>query len=142
MASSTTSFIKKATFPTMAGNPPAGGAQPSGINGMIVTVLINVTTDPSALQVETGYPAGVTGCRVRDLSEDAARIALMEARLEGDLRLDELASEAGLSTSHFIRGFRQSTGKTPYQFFANQHHMARIFRSVTGLTPSAYRRLL
>jgi AraC family transcriptional regulator len=97
-------------------------------------------------------------------------IALMEARMEGDLRLDELAGEAGLSTSHFIRSFRQSTGKTPYQFlldwrvqraqalmrnphvsltevakssgFANQHHMARIFRSVTGITPSAYRRLL
>jgi AraC family transcriptional regulator len=94
-------------------------------------------------------------------------IALMEARLEGDLRLDELAREAGLSTSHFIRSFRESTGKTPYQFlldrrvqraqalmrdprtsltevakssgFANQHHMARIFRCVTGMTPSAYR---
>ena|SRR5438309_1191096 len=74
------------------------------------------------------------------------------------------------STSHFIRSFRESTGKTPYQFlldrrvqraqtllrdprasltevakssgFANQHHMARIFRSVTGMTPSAYRRSL
>jgi len=97
-------------------------------------------------------------------------IALMEARLEGDLGLVELASEAGLSTSHFIRSFRESTGKTPYQFlldrrvqraqtlmrdprasltevakssgFANQHHMARIFRCVTGMTPSAYRRSL
>jgi AraC family transcriptional regulator len=97
-------------------------------------------------------------------------IALMEARLEGDLRLEELAREAGLSTSHFIRSFRESTGKTPYQFlldrrvqraqasmrdprisltevakssgFANQHHMARIFRCVTGMTPSAYRRSL
>jgi AraC family transcriptional regulator len=97
-------------------------------------------------------------------------IALMEARLEGDLRLTELACEAGLSTSHFIRSFRESTGKTPYQFlldrrvqraqtlmrdprtsltevakssgFANQHHMARIFRYVTGMTPSAYRRSL
>jgi AraC-like DNA-binding protein len=65
------------------------------------------------------------------------------------------------------RSFRESTGKTPYQFlldrraqraqilmrdprasltevarssgFANQHHMARIFLSVTGMTPSAYR---
>jgi AraC family transcriptional regulator len=97
-------------------------------------------------------------------------IELMEARLEGELRLDELASEAGLSTSHFIRSFRESTGKTPYQFlldrrvqrartlmrdprtslttvarssgFANQQHMARIFRGVTGVTPSAYRRSL
>ena len=94
-------------------------------------------------------------------------MALMEARLEGDLRLDELACEAGLSTSHFIRSFHESTGKTPYQFlldwrvqraqsllrnpgtsltevakssgFANQHHLARIFRRITGMTPSAYR---
>ena len=97
-------------------------------------------------------------------------IALMEARLEGDLRLNELACEAGLSTSHFIRSFRESTGKTPYQFlldrrvqraqtlmrdphaslaevarstgFANQQHLARVFRRVTGTTPSTYRRSL
>jgi AraC family transcriptional regulator len=97
-------------------------------------------------------------------------IELMEARLEEDLGLDELASEAGLSTSHFIRSFRESTGKTPYQFlldrrvqraqtlmrnaraslaevakstgFANQHHLARIFRRITGTTPSTYRRSL
>jgi len=97
-------------------------------------------------------------------------IALMEARLEGDLRLDELAREAGLSTSHFIRSFRESTGKTPYQFllerrvqraqnlmrdpraslakiaissgFADQHHLARVFRHITGITPTTYRRSL
>jgi AraC family transcriptional regulator len=94
-------------------------------------------------------------------------IALMEARLEGDLRLNELACEAGLSSSHFIRSFRESTGKTPYQFlldrrvqraqtlmrdpraslakiaissgFADQHHLARVFRRITGMTPTAYR---
>jgi AraC family transcriptional regulator len=94
-------------------------------------------------------------------------IALMEARLEGDLGLVELASEAGLSTSHFIRSFRESTGKTPYQYllerrvqraqtlmrnprasltevaessgFANQHHLSSVFRRITGMTPSAYR---
>jgi AraC family transcriptional regulator len=97
-------------------------------------------------------------------------IALIEARLEEDLRLSELACEAGLSTSHFIRSFRQSTGKTPYQFlldwrvqraqtllrdpraslseiarstgFADQHHLARVFRRITGITPSTYRRSL
>ena len=94
----------------------------------------------------------------------------MDARLEGDLRLDELAREAGLSTSHFIRSFRESTGKTPYQFllerrvqraqslmrdpraslakiaissgFADQHHLARVFRHITGITPTTYRRSL
>ena len=97
-------------------------------------------------------------------------IELMDARLEGNLRLSELANEAGISGSHFIRSFRQSTGKTPYQFllhrriaraqtlmrdhrvsltevalasgFADQHHLARVFRGMTGMTPSSYRRSL
>jgi AraC family transcriptional regulator len=97
-------------------------------------------------------------------------IALMEDNIERDLRLSELANEAGVSTSHFIRSFRESTGKTPHQFllhqrvkraqslmrnpgtpltevalasgFADQHHLARVFRRITRMTPSAYRRLL
>jgi AraC family transcriptional regulator len=91
----------------------------------------------------------------------------MEAHLTQVLRLSELAREAGVSTSHFIRSFRQSTGKTPYQFllhrrveraqammrdlrkplaevalatgFADQHHFARVFRRITRVTPSRYR---
>jgi AraC family transcriptional regulator len=75
---------------------------------------------------------------------------------------------SGLSTSQFIRSFRESTGKTPYQFllerrvqraqtlmrdpraslteiaissgFADQHHLARVFRHITGITPTTYRR--
>lgn len=97
-------------------------------------------------------------------------IEFMDARLDGALRLSELAREAGLSASHFVRSFRHSTGKTPYQYlllrrvekarlamrdrraslaevalvsgFADQHHLARVFRRVTGLTPSSYRRSL
>jgi AraC family transcriptional regulator len=40
-------------------------------------------------------------------------IALMEARLEEDLRLVELAGEAGLSTSHFIRVSARVPGRRP-----------------------------
>jgi AraC family transcriptional regulator len=97
-------------------------------------------------------------------------IELMEASLDRNLRLSELAREAGLSTSHFLRSFRQSTGKTPYQFllqrrveraralmrdhrvsltevalasgFADQHHLARVFRQITSMTPTSYRRSL
>jgi AraC family transcriptional regulator len=97
-------------------------------------------------------------------------IDFIEMHLDGNLRLDEIAAEAGVSTSHFIRSFRQSTGKTPYQFlldrrveraqslmrnhrvsltdvalasgFADQHHLARVFRRITGVTPSKYRRSL
>jgi AraC family transcriptional regulator len=97
-------------------------------------------------------------------------VEFLEAHLEGDLRLSDVAREAGVSTSHFLRSFRQSTGKTPYQFllhrrvqrarllmrdlrapltevalasgFADQHHLARVFRRITGMTPSSYRRSL
>jgi AraC family transcriptional regulator len=94
-------------------------------------------------------------------------IEYVHANLESDIRLADLAREAGMSRSHLIRTFRQSTGKTPHQFlleqriekarmlirqgglsltgialttgFANQHHLARIFRRVTGMTPSQFR---
>jgi AraC family transcriptional regulator len=56
----------------------------------------------------------ITGAHKADNKE------VMEARLEEDLRLDELAREAGLSTLHFIRSSRESTGKTPYQFLLGQ----------------------
>jgi len=47
-------------------------------------------------------------------------IDFMEAHSEGDLRLSELAREVKLSTTHLIRSFRESTGKTPYQFLLHR----------------------
>ncbi len=44
----------------------------------------------------------------------------MEAHLADDLRLDQLAAEAGLSEFHFARLFRQSTGITPHQYVLQQ----------------------
>jgi len=44
-------------------------------------------------------------------------IEFIETHLEGDLRLNDLAQEAKISTSHLIRSFRHSTGKTPTNFF-------------------------
>jgi hypothetical protein len=35
----------------IAGNPPAEAAQPSGINGIIVMVVINVTHEPAAPRI-------------------------------------------------------------------------------------------
>jgi hypothetical protein len=45
-----TSLIVNATFPTMTGNPPADAARPSSRNGMIVTVVMKVKTDPKGAQ--------------------------------------------------------------------------------------------
>src|ERR1700730_4522947 len=43
--------MRKGTLPAVAGNPPADAAQPSGIKGIIVTVIMNVTHEPSAPRI-------------------------------------------------------------------------------------------
>ena len=118
----------------------------------------------NASSVERNFRGGMQSSALRRCIE------YIEAHLEEEIRLHELANEAGISPSHLIRSFRQSTGKTPYQFlldrrvqraralmrnhrtplaevalasgFADQHHMARVFRRVTSVTPSSYRRSL
>jgi AraC-like DNA-binding protein len=93
---------------------------------------------------------------------------MIEAQLHGGVSLDILASECGLSTSHFIRAFRNSVGVAPHQWlmrrridkaldlmrdrsrslseialacgFADQSHFTRSFTAALGESPSAYRR--
>jgi AraC family transcriptional regulator len=87
--------------------------------------------------------------------------------MEDDLGLDEMAQSVGLSTAHFARMFRKSTGQTPHQFvlrqriarakamlrapdarvldvavgcgFKTQQHFAQVFRDVCGVSPTEYR---
>lgn len=88
-------------------------------------------------------------------------------QLAHKLSLEEIAGVAGLSPSHFIALFKQSTGTAPHQYvmnqriekakqlltrtklpiaeiaartgFADQSHLTRVLRSRTGLTPSKFR---
>ncbi len=100
--------------------------------------------------------------------------ALMRVRdyiyghLDGAVRLEALADEAGLGPMPFIRAFRASTGRTPGQFLAaarmarakellldvdlsvfdvavrvgykTHSHFSAAFRGAVGATPTAYRR--
>jgi AraC family transcriptional regulator len=99
----------------------------------------------------------------------AKRIAShIEDHLDGSLSLGELAKVAGLSSSYFSRAFKGAFGRTPHAFiicrrverarqemiegheplsqialscgFADQAHLARIFRRETGLAPCEWRR--
>jgi AraC-like DNA-binding protein len=93
---------------------------------------------------------------------------LLQANLEGDLPLAQLAAECQLSTSHFSRAFRQTTGLAPHQWlmdqrvarakdllqtsqlplaelaqvcgFADQAHFTRVFKQRVGASPGAWRR--
>ena len=91
----------------------------------------------------------------------------IQAHLGQDLTLEALAQQAGFSSFHFARLFRQTMGESPHQFvlrqrveraqhllketdaplahialesgFANQSHLTRIFKRYLGLTPRGYR---
>lgn len=92
----------------------------------------------------------------------------IQAHLDEDLSLSEIADELGMSQYYFCRLFKQSTGLSPHQYlirqrvarakhllkqpertitavafecgFANQSHFARCFRQCTGMSPKQFRR--
>jgi AraC family transcriptional regulator len=92
----------------------------------------------------------------------------LESDLAGKISLEQIAAEFDLSVSHFSRAFRISTGLPPHQWllrqrvkaakqlmtvrdlplseiaisagFANQSHFTRVFSSVAGVSPGAWRR--
>ena len=94
---------------------------------------------------------------------------ILSAHLSGQIAIDDLAAACGVSAGYLIRAFRTSTGLPPYKWlrrrrvevaieqlartaepmsriallcgFADQSHFTRVFQSIVGITPGAYRRL-
>lgn len=92
---------------------------------------------------------------------------LMAQHIAGDLNLEQLAAQVGLSKFHFDRLFKRATGLSPSRYqielrmnearrllretkksildvaldvgYTNPSHFAKLFRRETGLTPSEYR---
>jgi transcriptional regulator GlxA family with amidase domain len=92
----------------------------------------------------------------------------MRANLAETLQLSQLAAISGLSTSHFGRAFKASTGLPPHRWhlkqriehacamladagasladvayatgFADQSHFTRVFSRMIGMSPGAWRR--
>jgi AraC family transcriptional regulator len=107
------------------------------------------------------YKGGLGSARLRRIKE------LVQAKIEDDLSLDEMAQSVGLSTAHFARMFRKSTGETPHQFvlrqrverakamlrapdasvfdvamtcgFKTPQHFAQVFRDFCRVSPTEYR---
>lgn len=107
------------------------------------------------------YSGGLPGDRLRRVKD------YVQAHLDADLSLDDLAGQVGMSTYHFCRLFKQSTGKSPNQYvmwlrvetakrllketdlsvlevslavgYNSPSHLATQFKRLTGVTPSAYR---
>jgi len=91
----------------------------------------------------------------------------IEANLDRDLHLDELAKACGFSSFHFAKLFKQSIGVSPHQYvlqrrlerakallrtpglslsqvsleagFADQSHLTNVFRRFLGVSPAKFR---
>src|SRR5262249_15826418 len=108
------------------------------------------------------YRGGLGPARLRRIRE------FVDANLQEEFSLKEIAESVGLSTAHFSQMFRKSTGESPHQFvlrqriergkemlrapegrildiaiacgFKTQQHFARVFRKLCGASPTEYRK--
>jgi AraC-like DNA-binding protein len=135
-------------------------------------MFLDHVTMAVAIHVAHTYGGLVAGSRaarggLSPLQERRAK-ELMCAHLDGGLGLEVIARACGISTSHFRRAFRQSTGMAPHQWllqqrveaakvklvdarlslseialicgFADQSHFTRVFSQIAGEGPGRWRR--
>ena len=128
---------------------------------LIQTLVLHLLTNYSTAKAGQAASGGLSGYRLRRVKE------YIDANLEEDLSLSELASVAELSQYHFARSFRKTVGVTPQQYvmqqrierakellsnaalpivevslrsgFKNQSHFTTLFRKATRLTPKTWR---
>jgi AraC family transcriptional regulator len=107
------------------------------------------------------FTGGLSATKLRQVTEFIAD------NYSKDLKLNDLAQVAGMSSFHFAREFKRTTGTTPHQYlirfrveraktllaknelplievglrsgFSHQSHFTRLFRKLTGTTPHSYR---
>ena len=130
------------------------------IQTLVLHLLKNYSTANAAAENQNG---GLSGYKLRRVTE------FINANLEEDLSLAEIAAVADLSQYHFARAFRKTTGLTPQQYvmqqrierakellakddlpiveislrtgFKNQSHFTALFRKFTKLTPKLWREM-
>src|ERR1700692_600507 len=95
----------------VAGFPSGRVFLVSVIQAMAVTLVNGHAVRHRPVQI---YRGGLGSARLRRIKE------LVHARMEDDLSLDEMAQSVGLSTAHFARMFRKSTGEPPHHFVLRQ----------------------
>jgi AraC family transcriptional regulator len=140
---------------------------PSGrlfADSLIQTLTLHLLRNYTTAIAKNGTAnGGLSGHRLKRVKE------FIDANLESDLTLAEIAAVADLSQFHFAREFRKATGATPQQFlmqrrieaakellsmdglpivevslrtgFKNQSHFTTLFRKFTSFTPKAWREL-
>src|SRR5271168_4954886 len=128
------------------------------ISTLLISHLIHNYSDVSPIERSRG---GLASWQERIAKE------ILFARIFNPPTVDELGQACGVSARHFIRAFRQSTGRTPHQWlmqeralkaknllehsdrtladisamcgYANLSHLCRAFQSYFGHSPSTAR---
>jgi AraC family transcriptional regulator len=138
---------------------PSGRLFLDSVEQALAVALVNgYAVRDRAVQTHRG---GLGSARLRRIKE------FVDAKIEDELTLCDMAQAVELSTAHFSRMFRKSTGETPHQFllrqrlerakmmlrsadgrvmdvavtcgFKSQQHFAQAFRRVCGVCPTEYR---
>ena len=141
---------------------PSGRLFLDSLEQALAVALVNgFAVRHPAVQTHRG---GLGSARLRRIKE------FVDAKIEDELTLCELAQAVELSPAYFSRMFRKSTGETPHQFllrqrldrakmmlrsadkrvmdvavacgFKSQQHFAQVFRHVCGVSPTEYRQEL
>jgi AraC family transcriptional regulator len=127
-------------------------------NVLAVHLLRHYTTGAGHVQRFSG---GLSAQKLRQV------MAFVAENYSNDIPLSQLANVAGMSSFHFAREFKRTTGTTPHQYlikfrveraktllaegempltevgllsgFSHQSHFTRLFRRLTGTTPQSYR---
>ena len=138
---------------------PAGRLFVDGIEQALSSVLVHYAGITS--RTHPMYKGGLAPYRMRRINE------FIQAHIDKEITLNELAQDIGLSPSHFCGLFRKTSGTTPHQFvlhcriqyakallaepshsildvalasgFRTHQHFSRIFRRQVGIPPSTYR---
>jgi AraC family transcriptional regulator len=128
----------------------------------LVTAMIGRLSQLNTVKRSPDRRLGLTKGQLSRVTE------FMRDNVDQPIRLSELASLAGLSSSQFGRAFKVSTGTTPHKWFldtrieraqamladprrslvdialetgfSEQSHFTRAFRAATGASPNAWRR--
>jgi AraC family transcriptional regulator len=129
--------------------------------GLLLLWELRHATDPKYSQLSPAR-GGLTGPQLRRVKE------FVDAHIAKGIGISELASLVGLSPFHFIRAFKHSIGRSPYQYvlsarisvakelllernlsiadvalavgFSDASQLNRVFQKLIGITPTVYRR--
>lgn len=144
-------------------------AKDDGIGRLHADHAVALVLARLARQASEASGLGGTPVARERLSPSALRRAkeFLQASVTGDPSLEEIAAAANLSPFHFLRAFKASTGRTPFQWlqdfrvelacgllaasdmplaelaleigFKTQSHFTVVFRRATGTTPARWR---